>query len=187
MKTTPVSRLMTEPLVELRTWHTMQRAARLLLDHEIGGAPVLDHEDRPVGVLTKTDVLRYERQYAGPAAADLKRIARDPAVVPSDREREEDYVARWMTRGVVTIEPDADAAQAASLMARRHLHRLFVGDGKRLLGVITAFDLLRAVGSGHYSSGGTKWRRNRSGSATIRSGRAPGSRKARRGRAATAR
>lgn len=137
--------LMTMPLVTLRTWHTMQRAARTLLEHEISGAPVLDHNDQPVGVLTKTDVLRYESQYAAPAVQELRNVARETGTMP-EHEREEDYVGYWMTRGVVSVSPETTIEEVARLMARRHLHRVFVEDGERLVGVITAFDLLRAVG-----------------------------------------
>lgn len=142
-----VQELMTTPLVTLRTWHTMQQAARTLLESEISGAPVLDHEDRPVGVLTKTDLLRYETQYAGPAAGELRRAARESGGWLPEREREEDYVLRWMTRGAVSVLPRTRIEAAAELMARRHLHRLFVHEGDALIGVVTPFDILRVVGA----------------------------------------
>jgi len=158
--------LMTFPLVTLRTWQTMRSAARTFLDHDIGGAPVLDHEGRPIGVLTKTDVIRYETQYAAPTLAELRTVARETGGFVPDREREEEYVSRWMTRSIVSVPPEAPLDEVASVMARHHLHRVFVEENGELVGVITAFDALRAVGA----EGGGRWRRARSGLSAARRG-----------------
>ena len=53
-------------------------------------------------------------------------------------------VRHIMRRGVFTIDPEADAGEAASLMARRKIGGLPVVKGKRLVGIITATDLLKA-------------------------------------------
>lgn len=146
--------LMSFPLVTLETSDTMQRAAKVMLEKEISGAAVLDHSGRPVGVLSKTDFLRYERTYAAPAQAEWRRLAAQyqPVEIAARmaspaREREEDYVLHWMRRGIVSIAPDAAVEEAARTMARRSIHRVFVRERGKLLGVITAFDLLAAVGA----------------------------------------
>ena len=53
-------------------------------------------------------------------------------------------VRHFMRRGVITIEPEADAAKAASTMAKRKIGALPVVKGTKLVGIITATDLLRA-------------------------------------------
>jgi acetoin utilization protein AcuB len=55
-------------------------------------------------------------------------------------------VGMWMTRNPVTIGPDMPIADAASLMARRHIRRLPVVEhlGTRLLGIVTTKDILHA-------------------------------------------
>jgi acetoin utilization protein AcuB len=49
-----------------------------------------------------------------------------------------------MRRGVITIEPEDFASRAASLMARRKVGALPVVQNGRLVGIITATDLLAA-------------------------------------------
>lgn len=146
--------LMSFPLVTLETSDTMQRAAKALLDNEISGAAVFDHSGRPVGVLSKTDFLRYERIYAAPAQAEWRRLATEhqpieiaARMASPAREREEDYVLHWMKRGIVSIAPEASVEEAARIMARRAIHRVFVRERGNIIGVITAFDLLAAVGA----------------------------------------
>jgi len=51
-------------------------------------------------------------------------------------------VRQIMRRGVVTIEPDEDAVAAARKMARKRIGGLPVVRGDRLVGIITATDIL---------------------------------------------
>lgn len=57
-------------------------------------------------------------------------------------------VSMWMARDVVTIPPDLPVTEAARLMARNHVRRLPVvelqGDQPRLLGMVSASDILHA-------------------------------------------
>ncbi|MBF6614811.1 MAG: CBS domain-containing protein [Chloroflexi bacterium] len=53
-----ISQIMTHNPYTLTRSTTMQQAARLMLDHKIGGLPVVDEEDRPVGIITESDIFR---------------------------------------------------------------------------------------------------------------------------------
>jgi acetoin utilization protein AcuB len=57
-------------------------------------------------------------------------------------------VRMWMQQDVITVEPDQPAIEAAALMARKNIRRLPVveqhHDGRRLLGIISARDILHA-------------------------------------------
>jgi len=58
----------------------------------------------------------------------------------------EHTVAEAMSRRVITVGPDATAAAAARLMTQLQIHRLLVLDQGKLCGVLTAMDVVRAVG-----------------------------------------
>ncbi len=145
-----VESVMTKRLVSLHPADGMRRAAAVFLDKGISGAAVV-RGGRAVGVLTKTDLIRYERERAG-AAADgamrtldtLENVARGAGF---HEEPGEDVVSRWMTPAVFTVRRDASLAAAAEAMVRRRIHRLFVEDARsgRLVGVVTSFDLLRTL------------------------------------------
>ncbi|MGA2248194.1 MAG: CBS domain-containing protein [Verrucomicrobiota bacterium] len=57
-------------------------------------------------------------------------------------------VSMWMSREVLTVQPDTPAAEAARLMAQSHVRRLLVveqwADGPHLLGIISAKDVIHA-------------------------------------------
>jgi acetoin utilization protein AcuB len=53
-------------------------------------------------------------------------------------------VRHIMRRGVITVEPDADAAKAATIMARKKIGALPVVKKGKLVGIVTATDILLA-------------------------------------------
>ena len=57
-ETLKVKNLMTRDPVTVSLNYTVGEAAEILLKHDISGAPVVDHHDRVVGVITKGDLFR---------------------------------------------------------------------------------------------------------------------------------
>ena len=57
-------------------------------------------------------------------------------------------VREAMTRGVYALPPTAPAAEAAECMRAAEVHRLLVMEEGRLLGIVTAMDVVRAVARG---------------------------------------
>jgi CBS domain-containing protein len=53
-----------------------------------------------------------------------------------------------MTPHPLTIDPDADVREAAREMLYAEVHRLFVVQHGRLIGVISTSDIVRAVATG---------------------------------------
>jgi tRNA nucleotidyltransferase (CCA-adding enzyme) len=70
------------------------------------------------------------------AGRDILRIADDQPV------------AAFMSREVVTIEPEATLRRAAGIMRGRGVGSLLVVDGSRLTGIVTTSDLLTALAKG---------------------------------------
>jgi len=144
--------LMSHPVVFVRSSQTMRQAAALMLEKGISGLPVLDHTDRAVGVLTKTDVVRYERErlesrLAVKSGVSMKSSETSEWVAEKrgfHEEAEEDYVFNWMTPKVYTVNRRAHLGEVVREMLARRVHRLFVHEEPEgpLVGVLTTFDLL---------------------------------------------
>ena len=73
--------------------------------------------------------------------------------------RQNRTVGELMTRHVVTAEPATTVRQAANLMTGRTIGCLPVVERNRLVGIVTASDLLRLLGRGmdRGTSRGTRW------------------------------
>jgi CBS domain-containing protein len=106
-----------------------------LTDSHISALPVLDGIGQVVGVISSTDILTSEAEAADAAARDAL--------------FEETPVRDLMTPHLLTIEPEADVRQAAQEMLYADVHRLFVIEDDRVVGVISSTDIVRAVAGGH--------------------------------------
>jgi CIC family chloride channel protein len=105
-----------------------------LADAHISGLPVVDKIGRIIGVVSATDVLGAE------AEAESETIGRDLM--------EETSVRDIMTPRPLTVAPDEDVREAARQMLYADVHRLFVAEGDRLVGVISTTDIVRGFASG---------------------------------------
>jgi CBS domain-containing protein len=110
----------------------------LLVTAQISGVAVVDSEGAVVGVISSSDVLR----------------ALDEALDEDVDEGEHDDLEERLhsitaadiaTPEVVWVSPDAEAGRIAEVMRSHGIHRVLVGTAERLDGIVTAFDLLRAV------------------------------------------
>ena len=59
-----VREIMTEEVITVKVTDTIEKAARLMADHKIGGLPVLDQE-QVVGVITETDLFKLFMELTG--------------------------------------------------------------------------------------------------------------------------
>ncbi|MFB7462320.1 CBS domain-containing protein [Streptomyces sp. NPDC056224] len=135
MKHIKVGDLMTDEVVSVVTSTSFKDVAKLLAQHDISGLPVLDDEDRVLGVVSESDLIGRET-----ADRPLARGVPDGrGTFPADFSAGE-----VMTAPAVTVPAEETVAGAARLMARRGVERLpVVDDEERLVGIVTRRDLLR--------------------------------------------
>lgn len=117
-----VSAAMTRAVVSVAPELTVEAATRLLLDRHLGGAPVVDAAGRPVGMVSKTDLLRaYANGCAGRAS-----------------------VGDVMMSVVFSVPEGAPLAQAAAIMAFEGIHRIAVVDARgAVVGLVSTSDVVR--------------------------------------------
>lgn len=107
--------------------------------YDVSALAVVDSYDSVMGVITRTDVLNTIEM----KVPDRRSRApwRRHAVTPAWTTRS---AGQMMSAPALTVEPDATLAQAGRLMRERAVNRLLVtGPDRRLLGLVTAADLLK--------------------------------------------
>lgn len=134
--------VMTADVVSARVDTPFKKVARLLEEYDVSALPVLDDDDRLVGVVSEADLLPKEEYRGRPGRLGrLERLTRrrELAKAAGDTARE------LMTSPAVTIGPDATLAEAARLMVNERVKRLPVvtasGD---LIGIVSRADLVEA-------------------------------------------
>jgi CBS domain-containing protein len=115
---------------------SVKEAARLLLRHSISAAPVVDGAGRLVGIVSELDLL-------------LGDVPADPVahVIPAPAEAAPPphLVSDVMTRDVLALAEDTDAADVAGLMRESSLKSIPVLRGEAVVGIVSRRDLLRSI------------------------------------------
>jgi CBS domain-containing protein len=111
-------------IYSVRPDDTVYDAVRLMADKGIGSVLVMD-EDRLVGILTERD---YARK-----------------VVLDGRSSKEMRVTEVMTKKVLCVSPERTVDECMALMTDKRARHLPVLDHKRVIGVVSIGDLVKAV------------------------------------------
>ncbi len=136
--TSHVSDVMTRNVIALRRHAEYKDILQVLRARQFSAFPVLDEDDRVVGVVTEDDLLVKE------ACSEPEPLAPRGFRHRGDRPKAAGLTAaELMSKPAITIGPEASVAEAASLMHARHVRRLPVvtRDG-HLAGIVSRTDLL---------------------------------------------
>jgi CBS-domain-containing membrane protein len=147
------SDIMSPNPVSLREEATLREALALFTDHGFCAAPVIDRAGRPVGVLSRSDLLVHDRETvdylreepeffhrAELTTHDGEPLGKGFQVEKVDRTRVRDL----MTPAIFCVAPDDPPSKVVHDMLTLKVHRLFVVDENGVLvGVISTLDVLR--------------------------------------------
>lgn len=113
--------VMSRPVYRLHPWTAVREATVLLTETSLSALPVVDGDDRIVGIVSESDVL--------------------------DRGLDEPdgLVRNLMTPAVEVVSVDADVGAVARRMLQLHMHSVPVVQDGMLVGVIGRRDLLRVL------------------------------------------
>lgn len=138
---TPVSSIMTARVVSFTADTPADQATRLMLEKGISGAPVVDEAGRPIGMVSKTDLL--ESLYES-LKADTEEQAN--AALSERKVEQSSAVGDIMVPYLLAVSSRAPIALAAALMAYEGVHRLLVLDeNNNMVGIVSSLDVLRWV------------------------------------------
>ena len=117
---TTVADLMTPDVVVTYPQKTLGEVRCEMLERHIHAIVVLGPDEQPAGIVTSTDFLEH-------LVCDEMRVAKCP------------------TRKVLTISHEESPANAAKKMKDNDLHHLVVTKDDKIVGILSAFDLLEVV------------------------------------------
>lgn len=114
-----VNELMSESVVTTEPHASVERVRGIMQHNKIGAVPVVDSEGQPVGIVSTTDLV--------------------PSLKP------ESPISKIMTEKVYTVPKYDDVSVAARIMRNHKIHRVVVTHEQKVVGVLSAFDLLQLV------------------------------------------
>lgn len=139
--------LMAPNPISIRHDASIYDAVVLMTDRRINAAPVINDAGRPVGVISVSDILIHDREFADSCADRAQRTAGVGGGVALERPvTDATTVSDIMTPAIITVDLATPAALVVDKMLGMKLHHLFVADGMgTVAGVISALDVLRRL------------------------------------------
>ncbi|MBN1593369.1 MAG: CBS domain-containing protein [Candidatus Coatesbacteria bacterium] len=147
---------MTREVVTVLPSTSLKALGRILEEHHITGAPVVDEDDRIVGIVSQTDILFSQlASQVGNASYDdifdLFCASSEGGGVLRHR-RSPRWVEDIMTKRVVSATEDTSVSELALMLSEKSIHRIPVVNDGKLVGIVSALDLLRALAGGNRQS-----------------------------------
>jgi predicted transcriptional regulator len=150
-----VSSVMQRNVLSVEEEWPLNRLAGFLTDNQISGAPVTGKNGKLVGVVSLTDIVRYDSFPEGTETSRstheyyLQSLASHVANEEANSYHvEQDSAVKVkdiMTPMIFEISENASIQEAADIMVKGHIHRLLVTNKKQIAGIITALDILKVI------------------------------------------
>jgi CBS domain-containing protein len=115
---------MSKPVKSVTKDISVRKAIKMMDEGNFGVLPVVEN-GKPIGIVTERDILRR--------------------VAAKNMDMDKTNVEAIMTKNPVTISHDASILEATRLMSENNFRRLLVVKGGKLVGVVTAKDVIEVM------------------------------------------
>jgi CBS-domain-containing membrane protein len=140
--------IMTREVITVGPRTTVEELARLLMEHHISGAPVVDDTGAVVGIVTENDLISREKRLHIPTVVQIF----DAFIyLESSKKFEEDLkkmvgarVGDICNPDVVTVDEDTTLTDIATIMTDKEVDLLPVMSNGKLAGIVGKEDVLKA-------------------------------------------
>lgn len=141
--------IMTREVITVNPETGIEELARILLEHKISGAPVVNEEGELVGIVTENDLISMNKRIHIPTFIRLF----DAFIMldrPSKMEKEikkmiASTVGEICIKNVITVTEDTPVEDIATIMAEKKVHLIPVVDSKKVIGIIGKVDIIKSM------------------------------------------
>ncbi len=138
--------IMTEDVITVQPGTNVEDVAQILSEHKISGAPVIDNDNRLLGIVSEKDLIFKDKKLHFP---DYINVLGGIIYLESYKSFEEDFkkfvavkVEDLMTTDVITVTSGTSLPEIATLMVEEDVNRLPVLEGDNLIGIVTRANLV---------------------------------------------
>jgi CBS domain-containing protein len=144
--------IMTRDIVKVMPDTSVSEIALLMSQHRISGVPVVDEQDRVLGVVTELDMIVRNTRFKLPAFFTLLNATiylETPAHLKERLHHMLGLTAREiMSEKVMTVTADASIEDLAELMVGQRANPIPVVENGRLAGIVSRSDIVRWMAKG---------------------------------------
>src|SRR5689334_553400 len=138
--------VMTSEVITVDENATVPEAAKLLAEHGISAVPVVDKDNRVIGMVSEGDLLhRAETGTERRRSWWLEMVASTNQLAGEYVKSHSGKVKDVMTRDVVSVTEETPVADIAVLLETNRIKRVPVLRGDKLAGIVSRANLVRAL------------------------------------------
>jgi CBS domain-containing protein len=147
--TIPAKSVMATDMVTVSPETTVAETARRMLIHHITAVPVVDPDNRPLGLVSEVDLIRhFGAQFQSKRAEWLRMLAEGETLAPeflAEIRLNQHQAREIMHTTVVSADEEAPLAELADLMLNNGINRVPILRDGVLVGIVSRTDVIRAV------------------------------------------
>ena len=117
--TVKISDLMAKRVITSTPHQTVGHVRDMMARNRVHSTPIVGPDNEPLGIVTSTDLAR--------------------------RVKDTSPVSRIMSRDIVVVPAYNDVSVAARIMRKHKIHHVIVTHEKRVVGLISSFDLIKLL------------------------------------------
>lgn len=147
--------LMSDNVLSVYEGWSIQRLADFFLKHKINGAPVIASDHQLVGVVSVSDIFRFENADDKTKSEALRSCYRDSTGMDfisqedlrswSKNAQHNCTVHQIMVNKIIDVDAEASLSEVTQLLVDNDIHRIFVTKDTKIEGVISTSDILRTL------------------------------------------
>ena len=142
--------IMTSNVIVTNKDDTIAEIANLLIQEKIGGLPVVDQDNKVVGIISETDIIKKEKHAETPRMINL---LQGIIFIDNVKELEKDLkdisaykVEDLMSKNIVKVHEEDSVDYVANIMIKKSVNRVPVVDQNDVLkGIICRYDIIKAM------------------------------------------
>lgn len=147
--------IMTTAVISVTSQALVESVAQLLAANHISAVPVIDAQRRVIGIISDSDLMHRVAGWPAPHESLLRMIVeRGSDFAKRSRKVFGQSASDVMTAPAVTVGPYTPAADIAEVLSSRHIRRVPVVSGGKLVGIVSRSNLVQALASGGNSISG---------------------------------
>lgn len=142
--------IMTTDVKVAKQTDTIKSIAKILIHEKIGGLPVVDEDNRVVGIISETDIIKKEKHVAVPEfitflqgviyLEDFKKMEKDIQDIAAVQVKD------LMSKEVIKVYEDDTFDDVANIMIKKSVNRVPVVDkDNKIKGIICRYDIIKSM------------------------------------------
>jgi len=140
--------IMTKEVISVKSQDLVEDVIKILMEKNISGVPVVDDEERVIGIVTEGDLIYRSKKLRIPtffSILDGYVFLESTKTIEKQLKKMVGYrVEDVMTTEVISVEDDQTVEAVATIMTKEKINRVPVIKDNRLVGIISRRDIIRS-------------------------------------------